>query len=225
MQRLQKCDESGCLCRAQVLAICGHVAAALDQLSNHLVVREAHRNGIERRTSLSTFVSERVAVVALLDLEDQRSLPLERRAVVEELGRNGHSAPCLHHGTPGRVLAEVRESSQGDCGEKNGEDRQRSAAPAFFAFTGKKWQQEKGEDRNHGADQQRGCFHRSRQVRKHGVKPKKKEIWARRCLDDGGIRRAGRAEGTEVEGANRDGKQNGSREKHVFPDRGGNEWY
>jgi hypothetical protein len=70
MQRLKKCDKSCCLRRAQILAVRGHVAATLDDLANQLILSQPHGNGIECRSALSTLIIERVAVVALLHLEN-----------------------------------------------------------------------------------------------------------------------------------------------------------
>ena len=77
MQRLQKCDERRGLRRTQVLSIGRHVAATLDHLADELVLREPYGNTVESRTSLSTLVAKRMAVAALLDLENERALPLE----------------------------------------------------------------------------------------------------------------------------------------------------
>src|SRR5262249_40382993 len=65
---------------AQVFSVSRHIAAALDHLSNQLIMCESYSDCIERRTTLSTFAVECMAVVALLDLKDQRALTLQSRA-------------------------------------------------------------------------------------------------------------------------------------------------
>ena len=44
-----------------------------------LILREPDRDAVERRAALAAVLAERVAVVALLRLENERALPLERR--------------------------------------------------------------------------------------------------------------------------------------------------
>ena len=76
--------------RAQILAIRGHVAAALNHLANQLIVRQSHGHRVQSRAALSALIVQGVAVVALLHLENQRALPLERGPAVQKLGRNGN---------------------------------------------------------------------------------------------------------------------------------------
>src|SRR5258706_6444768 len=77
MERLQEGDERGGLGGREVLSVGGHVAPALDHLADELIARQSDRDFVERRTALATAVAEGVAVAALLDLEDQRSLALQ----------------------------------------------------------------------------------------------------------------------------------------------------
>src|SRR5580704_2030351 len=71
MQRLEERDESRRFRGAQILAVGRHVAATLDHLSNQLILRQAYSHGVQSRTALSALVAERMAVVALLHLENQ----------------------------------------------------------------------------------------------------------------------------------------------------------
>ena len=78
MQCFEKRDECGRLRRTQILPICRHVAASLDHLADELVLRKSHRNAVQSRASLSATLPEGMAVATLLDLENERTLPLER---------------------------------------------------------------------------------------------------------------------------------------------------
>jgi hypothetical protein len=56
MQRLKECDKSCCFRRAQILAIRGHVATTLDDLTNQLILSQPHGNGVECRAALSALI-------------------------------------------------------------------------------------------------------------------------------------------------------------------------
>src|SRR5215472_11277071 len=77
MQALKKGHEGRRLWRTQILAISRHVATALNHLPNQLVLREAHRYAIQRRSSLSSGARQGMAVAALLALKNQCAPPLE----------------------------------------------------------------------------------------------------------------------------------------------------
>src|SRR6266853_338759 len=94
MQSFKKRNQGSRLRRTQILSVGGHVAAALDHLSNQLILRQPHGHRVERRAALSPLIAERVAVVALLHLKNQGALPLERGPVVQKLRRNRNAAPC-----------------------------------------------------------------------------------------------------------------------------------
>ena len=53
MQGLKKFHQCRCLCRIQVLSICRHISATLDDLANELIWRETDSNLIERRSALA----------------------------------------------------------------------------------------------------------------------------------------------------------------------------
>ena len=65
-------------CRAEILAIGRHVAATLDHLTDELVGGEAYSHTVQRRPSLPAQAPKRMAVAALLVLENQRPLEFER---------------------------------------------------------------------------------------------------------------------------------------------------
>jgi hypothetical protein len=69
MQRLEKCHECSRLSRTQIFSIRRHVAATLNHLADKLVLREPHGNTVESGASLPAYVSEGMAIAALLDLK------------------------------------------------------------------------------------------------------------------------------------------------------------
>ena len=94
VQSLQKCDERCRLRRVQVLSVRRHVSAALNHLANELIFGETNGHTIESRTPLPADVAERMAVAALLDLENECTLSL-RSAVVPRRNFAGTGSP-LH---------------------------------------------------------------------------------------------------------------------------------
>src|ERR1700751_5921298 len=82
MQGFKKCDQRGSLGRSQILSVRWHVAASLDYLTNQLILGKSHGNTVKSRTSLPALVAKRMAVAALLGLEDERALPLESSPAV-----------------------------------------------------------------------------------------------------------------------------------------------
>src|SRR5215472_6329101 len=113
MQRLQESHEGGRFRWAQILTVGRHVAAALDHLADQLTRRQSYRHSVERRSALASNPFEGMAVAALLRLKDERAPALQRAAFHKVLGGDGVAAPRVHHGTPWRVLAQSRESSEG----------------------------------------------------------------------------------------------------------------
>src|SRR5215472_12623494 len=101
MQGFEKGHQRRGLRRAQILAISRHVAASLDHLANELVLREPHRNTVQRRTPLPTLVCQGMAIAALLDLKYKRSLPLQRGCPFQESHRHRCTAPGVHLWAPG----------------------------------------------------------------------------------------------------------------------------
>src|SRR5258708_6761952 len=104
MQRFEKLHQRSSLRGTKVFPIRRHVTAALNHLADQLVRGKAQRNLIERRSTLSAFSAERMAVVTLLRLKDKRTLMLKRSMGLQELRRNRLTAPGVHHRTPRRVL-------------------------------------------------------------------------------------------------------------------------
>src|SRR6266702_8191476 len=109
MQGFQELHECRGLGGAQVLAIRRHVAAALEDLPDKLILRETRRDKIQSRTTLSANACNRVAVTALLRLKDDSALPLERAEIVRITDWDrGTAAPCIHFRAPGREGPKVR---------------------------------------------------------------------------------------------------------------------
>ena len=105
MQRRKERHRRGDFSRIQVFPERGHIAAALDDLPHELIPGEAKGHLIERRSALASLAVERMAVAALLRLEDEGASPLQRRTPVEIFLRDRHAAPRVHHRAPRCVQA------------------------------------------------------------------------------------------------------------------------
>src|SRR5216684_1764137 len=160
MERLEECHERSGLRRAEVLSIARHVATALDHLADQLVLREPDGDSIERRPALPSRAFERVAVAALLELQDERSVSLERAAAVQVLLRDRFSAPRVHHRAPRRVPAEMSETAERHSGQQDGQHCDGPALPALLAFAGEEGKREQHAETDRRADQQDRCFRR-----------------------------------------------------------------
>jgi hypothetical protein len=159
MQGFEKCNEGRRLCRTQVFPVRGHVPAPLDNLADELVLRQAHRNGVQRGTSLPARLPKGMAVTALLNLENERALPLKRRCTVQKSLGHGITAPSIHVRTPGRISSEVSECSQGYGDQQNRQNSDRPPAPTLFPFSRKKWEQNKKRDNDYGANEESWRLH------------------------------------------------------------------
>ncbi len=80
MQRFEKSNERSGLRGIQILSVGGHITAALQYLAHELIRRQPNGHSVESRAPLAADIAERVAIVALFRLKDQRSLDLQRRA-------------------------------------------------------------------------------------------------------------------------------------------------
>jgi hypothetical protein len=74
MHCFQEGDDCVDLRRGQVFAVGGHVAAALHDLADDLAGRQAGRGAVQGRTAQSTRAAQRMAVAALLGLDQDRAL-------------------------------------------------------------------------------------------------------------------------------------------------------
>src|SRR5713226_8717213 len=131
---LQERHECSRLRRAQVFSVGWHVAAALDHLTYELILRELHGYSIQFWSALSARAAQRVAVMALLRLKNQRSLPLQSCTTFQVLRWNRFAAPRVHHRAPRRVAGQMREGTECHCHKQNRENRNGAALPAFLAF-------------------------------------------------------------------------------------------
>jgi hypothetical protein len=139
MQRLKECHKRSRFRRTQILSVGRHISAALDHLSDQLILGKAQSNAIERRSALPSLAIQRMAIVALLCLENQRTSPLESRACSQIFRWDWQAAPGVHHWTPRRVLAQLGERTQSHGGEKNQENCNRPPPPALLTFSSHKW--------------------------------------------------------------------------------------
>src|SRR5579872_3098665 len=123
MQRVEECDEGGDFGWRESGAVGGHVAATLNHLADDLIFGETHRDAIESGAALATEPAERVAIVALLHFEDERTLAFERGGGVNETVGNFVGGPSVHVWAPWSVGAEM-----GERGETYGDDDERENA-------------------------------------------------------------------------------------------------
>src|ERR1700688_4467501 len=104
MKRLKKGDQRSGLGWTEILSISRHITATLDYLPDELVVGQSQSNTVECGSALTSLIIQRVTVVTLLRLKNQRTLAFQRRTAVQILGRNRLPAPRLHNKTPPRRL-------------------------------------------------------------------------------------------------------------------------
>src|SRR5690242_4632351 len=105
-----------------------------------------------------------MAVAALLALENQCPLSLKRSAVMQEFLGYRITAPSVHVRAPRRIAGEVGECSQGYGDQQNRQNSDWPPAPTLFAFSRKKWHQNKKPDSDYGANEESWRLHRRRQV-------------------------------------------------------------
>ena len=161
MERLEERDERRRLRRREVRAVRRHVASALQDLAEELVLRQPRRDVVERRAAPAPGVAERVAVAALLVLEDERALAHDGAPALEVLRGHRQGAPRVHDRRPRRRAAVVRQRRPAENGEDDDEDRDRAPAPALLPHARPERQQEQDEDRERRPDEQRERLERS----------------------------------------------------------------
>ena len=179
------------------------------------VMREAMASSAGPR--MSADAAERVAVAALLVLEDERALAFEGRAVLEVGGRGGIAGPGFHDGAPRRVGAEVGEDAEGDGDDGDHQHGNGTARPVLSPSPATSGRRSMAPMTTTGAMKQEGRLELGRQKGENGVDPEKGEVGLGRGLDDGGIGSSGGAEGAEEERAGHDGEEDGGGEDGVFP--------
>src|SRR5580698_8871539 len=112
MQRGQEVDERRGLGGAESIAVRRHISPTLQDLADDLVLGHMRGDGVECRTAHSSRSADGVAVTALLVLQHERTLPLERATVFQISRRNWITGPGIHHGAPRRVHPEASEGSE-----------------------------------------------------------------------------------------------------------------
>src|SRR4029453_3842181 len=184
MEVLEEGDESRGLRRAEVLAVGRHVAAALDDLADEVVLRQAPGDVVEGGAALAAALLERMAVAALLDLEDQRALSLEGGRTLEESRRHRIAAPGIHVWAPGGELGQACERPQRHRDEQDGEDRDRTPAPALLAFAGEERKQEQGDDADDGSEEEHRRLQGRGKQREQRIEPEEEVVRAGGARDD-----------------------------------------
>src|SRR5271156_640258 len=160
VQGLKESYERRRLCRTQIVAIRGHVAAALNHLPNELVLRQSHGNAVKGWPSFSTRVTKRVAVSALLDLKHKRTLPLKCGCAMNVPVGHRIAAPGVHMRTPGGELGHASKCAESDRDHEHGNNCNGTAFPAFFSFPRKKRQKNQAKDYQGRANEKEGRLQR-----------------------------------------------------------------
>src|ERR1700686_260434 len=148
MQSFQECYQRSGFRRTEVFGIGRHIATALDHLANKLIFGKAQRDGVQCRSALTSSIIERMTVVTLLSLKNERACAPQGRTSVDILWWNRLAAPCVHHRTPRCVLAQMRHGAESHRDQENREHCNRSALPAFLTFSG----EEGKRQQNHKPD-------------------------------------------------------------------------
>src|ERR1700756_5603328 len=100
-----------------------------------------------------------MAVPALLDLKDERTLPLKSGCTMQNFLRHRVTAPRVHVRTPRSESGEMGECSQDYGDQQNRQNSNWPAAPTLFPFSRKKWQQNKKRDNDYGANEESWRLH------------------------------------------------------------------
>src|SRR3981189_1637519 len=105
MQCFKERHQSSCFRRTEVLPVRRHISSTLDHLANELIFSKSESNSVECRPALTSFIIQRMTVVALLGLENERTMALEGRPTMQEFRRNRLTAPGIHYRAPRCVLS------------------------------------------------------------------------------------------------------------------------
>src|SRR5260370_5327418 len=146
MHRGEEGDDRVALRGAEVLAVSGHIAAALNYLPNDLIGREPRRGVVECRPPHPALTAERVTVAALLALEEERALELQRSTAFDVIDRRWSRAPRVHHRRPWRESPEPGKGTDQRHGEDNDHDREGPSSPTFLAGSRNEGQGEEQAD-------------------------------------------------------------------------------
>src|SRR5262247_3387230 len=152
-QRSHERDERVDFRGAEILAVSWHVAATLQNLTDELIARLTRRDAVERRAALSAFTAEAVAGPALLVLQHQGTLELERSPSLDVPDLCGGRGPRLHLRRPRNRHAEGGQGGNDEHDDQDREDGDGTTLPALFSRAGKKRHEEKHRDGDDGPDQ------------------------------------------------------------------------
>ena len=196
MQRLEELNKCGSFGWTQILAICGHVAAALKNLTDQLILSETRRDEIQSRTALSADACDRMAVAALLRLKDNCALPLKGTRILGiAKGNRRPAAPRAHLRAPWRESAEMRQHTPSNRDRGQHKDRDWAPVPALLSFTRIKREGHKSRNSEYGSNQQKRRLKAWWKIGQNGIKPKEEEIRLRRSLNNRWVGLAARAVG------------------------------
>ena len=156
MEGLKKTHQRGCLSWRKRTAIRRHVSAAQQHLPVELIFCQASRHFIQRRPALAAAPTKLMAVAALLLLQNVRSLPLQRRATLQQFWRHLRATPRIHLRTPRRIRAQIREYSPTHRDKHHRDHRNRSSPPALLPYSGNKRQSQQHRHATTGAIRMNG---------------------------------------------------------------------
>src|SRR5260370_30854991 len=100
MQRFKECHENSRLGRTKIFAVSRHVPSALDHLADQLVLSELKSDAVQSRPPLTSLPVQCMTVVALLHLENESAVPLERGRELHEFCRAALATPRGPRRTP-----------------------------------------------------------------------------------------------------------------------------
>src|SRR5271170_3058838 len=150
---------------SQILAVCRHVSASLDDLPDQLIVGEARGDGIQRGAAQTTLAPKAMAVPALLALNEDRPLKLQRRATFYICGGRGRAAPGLHVRRPGCEGSEIRQQTGRTKRQHHDHDSHGTATVTLLAGSRIERKQDQDRDADDGRDQKEKGLHVGRQQR------------------------------------------------------------
>ena len=128
MQGLEERDQGRCLGWTQILSVGWHVASALDHLPDQLVLREPQSDSVERRAALTAHVIKRMAVVALLGLENQCAPAFESGASCRYSAGIGTLLQASMTGLQGVCKPRCVKAAEHHRGQQNRQERQWAGA-------------------------------------------------------------------------------------------------
>jgi hypothetical protein len=82
VQCIQKCHKRSSFRRAEIFSVGWHISSTLDYLANKLIFGKVQSNTVERRPALPPFVIQRMTVVTLLGLKNERAMALQSRTAL-----------------------------------------------------------------------------------------------------------------------------------------------